>query len=309
MQLGHSATRYASTGDLIRGWDSLTAGGFPPKHNPLSPRIWRKFVERARGGNRYFGRIKNGEWSGVFFKQFKYPHRWADASRLEVDEKDWAREWPSLLQLVEGDGLEALKRSRSGDVLAADITLAGRPVSVIIKRPRRRYWYRYLNEIGRGSRARRAWFKAWNLIVRNIPTAWPLLLMEKRSFGYVTDAVFICERVPGKDLAVADLDAMDAADRDTLFRRAGRILRRIERAGYSHFDAKASNWIVRLDDKTGPQPVMVDVDGIRRRQWVALGIERLLRSMRDHTEYTPADSLSLCQGYAPFAKFVPEGTP
>jgi tRNA A-37 threonylcarbamoyl transferase component Bud32 len=306
-QLGHSATRYATTGDLIRGWDSLTVGGFPPRRNPISPRIWRKFIERAHGGNRYFGKLTSGGWSGVFFSHFKYPHRWADASRLEIPKSDWEREWPALLRQIEGGGLQALKRGRSGEVLAAEVTLAGRPVSVIVKRPRRRYWYRYLNEIGRGSRARRAWFKAWNLVIRNIPTAWPLLLMERRTLGYVTDAVFICERVPGKDLAVAELDEMTPVDRDNLFRRAGRILRRIERFGFSHFDAKASNWIVKLDEKTGPQPVLVDVDGIRRRQWVALGIERLLRSMREHEEYTPDDSLALCQGYAPFAKFAREG--
>ncbi len=199
-----------------------------------------------------------------------------------------------------------MKRSPSGDVLAADIILAGRPLSVVVKRPRRRYWYRYLNEIGRGARARRAWFKAWNLIVRNIPTAWPLLLMEKRKLGYVMDNVLICERVPGKDLGATDLDAIAREPRDMMFRRAGRVLRRIEKAGFSHFDAKASNWIIYQDELTGPQPILVDVDGIRRRQWIALGIQRLLRSMRDHPQYTPADSLALCQGYAPHAKLLQE---
>jgi hypothetical protein len=93
-----------------------------------------------------------------------------------------------------------------------------------------------------------------------------------------------------------------------LFRRTGRILRRIEKAGFSHFDAKASNWIIYQDDVTGPQPILVDVDGIRRRQWIALGIQRLLRSMRDHPQYTPADSLALCQGYAPHARLSQEPT-
>src|SRR5207237_7077 len=169
---------------------------------------WNKFIARALVGNLYFGKIESGDWSGVFFRQFKYPHRWSAASRLEISEKEWQREWPALLQQIEADGLEVMKRSPSGDVLAADIILAGRPLSVVVKRPRRRYWYRYLNEIGRGARARRAWFKAWNLIVRNIPTAWPLLLMEKRKLGYVMDNVLICERVPGRDLGATDLDAI-----------------------------------------------------------------------------------------------------
>ena len=305
LQLGHSSARYSTTTDLVRGWTKLGDGAMPVG-NPISRRIWRKFIERAQGGNRYFGNVQCEGWNGIYFSQFKYPHRWSAASRLEISEKDWLREWPALLKQIEGDGLEVLKRSRSGDVLAADIVLAGKPVSVIIKRPRRRYWYRYLNEIGRGARARRAWNKAWNLIVRNIPTAWPLLLMEKRRLGYVTDTVLICERVPGKDMAVVNLDAMEPDRRDMLFRRTGKILRKIEKHGFSHFDAKASNWIVYDDEKTGPQPILVDVDGIRRRKWVALGIQRLLKSLKEHPEYTPADSLSLCQGYAPLAQFVRE---
>jgi hypothetical protein len=47
---------------------------------------------------------------------------------------------------------------------------------------------------------------------------------------------------------------------------------------------------------------LIDVDGIRFRRWAALGISRLLRSMKDHPQYTVADSLALCQGYAPFSK-------
>jgi tRNA A-37 threonylcarbamoyl transferase component Bud32 len=306
LQLGHSAGRYATTTDLVRGWQRLGAGPMPDR-NPLSRRIWRKFIERARrGDNRYFGRIASEGWSGVFFRHYKYPYRWSAASRLQVAEQDWQREWPSLLRQIEADGLEIKKRSRSGDVLAAEVVLGGKPIAVILKRPRRRYWYRYLNEIGRGPRAWRAWIKAWNLVIRGIPTAWPLLIMEKRVLGYVTDAVLICERVCGKDLAIADLDAIESSQRDLLFRRAGRLLRRIEKLGFSHFDAKSSNWIIRDDAKTGPQPILIDVDGIRRRQWIALGIQRLLRSMREHHQYTPADSLALCQGYAPRARFVQE---
>ena len=87
-----------------------------------------------------------------------------------------------------------------------------------------------------------------------------------------------------------------------LFRRTGRILRRIDRLGMSHFDAKASNWMVRPDEKLGPSPVMIDIDGIRERRWTALGIQRLLKSLREiNKQYSVPDSLSLCQGYAPTA--------
>ena len=62
------------------------------------------------------------------------------------------------------------------------------------------------------------------------------------------------------------------------------------------------------DDVRGETPVLIDPDGIRRRKWVALGIERLLRSMKNHPQYTPADSLALCQGYAPWTRLERENS-
>ena len=46
---------------------------------------------------------------------------------------------------------------------------------------------------------------------------------------------------------------------------------------------------------------MIDTDAVRFRHWPGLGVERLLRSMREHEQYTPADSLALCLGYTPYS--------
>jgi tRNA A-37 threonylcarbamoyl transferase component Bud32 len=304
LQLGHSVNRHATVTDLQRGWDLLGPGGAMPRRNPIAKRQWRKFLERAAGDNQYFGQLAAGEWSGIFFKHFKFPRRWASVSAMTFTDEDWEKAWPDLLARIESDSLEVLKRSKSGDVLAGEMVVGGRPISVVVKRPRRRYWYRYINEIGRGGRARRAWYKAWNLIARDLPTAWPLMVMEKRIMGYVTDSVFVCQRVPGPTLASANLDEMSGEKRERLFRRTGRILRRIEQYDFSHFDAKASNWIVEEDPLLGPTPVLIDVDGVRRRKWTALGIRRLLRAMREHPQYAPTDSLALCRGYAPYSRMV-----
>jgi tRNA A-37 threonylcarbamoyl transferase component Bud32 len=303
--LEHSVRRRATRTDLLRGWYQLGPGGDAPQSNPLRQELWNRFLAGITKENRYFGKITIGPWQGIYYKHTKYPSRWSAASQLEITKADWEQAWPKLLAKF---GAEApLKRTLSGEVFASEIQVAGRTLEVIVKRPRRRYWYRYINEIGRGSRPRRAWKKSWNLIVRGLPTAFPLLLMERRRFGYVTDAVIVYERIPGKTLGQLDLDTLSADQRDNLMRRAGRILRQIEQLGFSHFDAKSSNWIVFDDSARGPSPVLIDIDGIRRRRWIALGIERLLRSMKENPKYTPQDSLSLCSGYAPFARLtVPE---
>ena len=297
--LAHSAAAYFPLTELMRGWQ-LLVGGRMPRRNPLSPSLRMAFLKRIGGNNRYFGRLESGAWSGTFFRFCKFPKRWSEASRHTFGDADWQAAWPELLRRIEADAFTVIKRSRSGDVLGGEIELGGRTLEIIIKRPRRRYWYRYLNEIPRRSRSWRSWVKAWNLIVRNLPTAWPLLVMEKRKFGYITDSVAVFERVPGPNLRRVELDALDGCRRDMLFRRTGRILRIIDQTGMSHFDAKASNWIIRDDPKLGPSPVMIDSDAVRFRRWLALGIQRLLRSMKEHEQYTPADSLSLCLGYAPY---------
>jgi len=305
MTLGHSVSRFATRTDILRGWRTFTDAPLPKKNN-VRRRQWRKFLEAAAGDNKYFGKLRAGEWIGQFYRHNKFPRRWAPMSRATIERTDWQSEWPRLLDRIHADQFEILKRSAGGDVLAGDIVLGGRPVSVVIKRNRRRKWYRYLNEIGRGSRAARAWKKAWSLVVRDVPTAWPLLVMQRRVLGYTVDSIIIFERVRGTQLSDLDLDALTPQARQDLFRRLGRTLRLLESQGLRQYDSKFTNWIIVDDPKVGPTPVIVDVDGIRKITPPLWPIDRLLRSMRDHPHYRPTDSRELCLGYAPFAKLTRE---
>jgi tRNA A-37 threonylcarbamoyl transferase component Bud32 len=306
MLLGHSVNRYATAADLQRGWAALGNDGPLPMRNPVSFKLWRKFRKQTWGSNAYFGRFRDGEWIGHFFKHAKFPRRWAPVSRLDISDAQWREAWRELWTRIDADQLHVIKRSASGDVLKGEVALGGRPVNVIIKRPRPKYWHRYLTQIGRGARPRRAWRKSWDIIARDIPTAWPMLLMERRHLGYVTDTLIVYERVGGTVLALLDLDALDERSRDSLFRRLGRALRRLEDGGLAQFDAKSTNWMIIDDPKLGPVPVVIDVDGVRDAGASTAPIQRLLRSMKDHPQYTPADSLALCQGYAPYARMMRE---
>jgi tRNA A-37 threonylcarbamoyl transferase component Bud32 len=299
-RLAHSAAPFATTTDLLRAWNVLAEGPLPER-NPMSELLRKEFLKRVGGEDRYFGRLKSGEWSGNFFKSTKFPKTWSEASKLTVKKEEWEKLWPELWGKIERDELEVLKRTKSGDVLATEIALSGTNIPVIVKRPRKRYWYRYIYDAFRASRSWRAWEKAWSLITRNLPTAWPILVMEKRQARYVTDHISIFERVVGPTLGKVDLDALSDRDREKLLRRMGRLLRTIDATGMSHFDAKASNFIVRFDERVGPAPVLIDTDAVRFRRWPALGLDRLLRSMKEHPQYTPGDSLALCLGYAPYS--------
>jgi tRNA A-37 threonylcarbamoyl transferase component Bud32 len=300
LHLGHSAAPFASTSELLRAWQTLGPGADLPSGNAVSHRLWKSATRASTGENDHFGRLTENGWTGVFTRRADLPRRWAPASRMVIDRDDWRRAWQQLLAQIQNDQLEIIKRASNGDVLAGEVVLAGKPIAVIVKRPRRKSWRQVITDIARPSRASRTWIKTWKMIVRNIPCEWPMLLMEKKRFGYVTDSILVFGRIDGPTLATANLDAMEPAARDLLFRRIGRILRRIETLGFTHMDAKSTNWIV-FDDGSpaGPAPVLVDVDGVRHYNWATAGILRLLRAMKQHPQYTPADSLALCQGYAP----------
>ena len=308
MRLAHEASRYATRSELRRAWDLLMPGTEMPRRNPHSPRLWRAFLRGIFRENDSFGLLVGGDWRGAFTKRSVHARRWAMSSRVDIKHEDWQRVWPRLLAQIERHELRVLKSDASGDVFSAEIELAGQTVPVIIKRPKRKVWWRYVFDVARPARARRTWIKAWKVIVRNLPTEWPLLVMERRALGYVTDGILVFERVPGVTLDQFDLDSLDAGGRDLLFRRAGRTLRTLEDTDLAHYDAKSTNWIVVNDARLGPIPVMIDLDGIRMllRKLQGFGIQRLLRAMRQHPQYTPADSLSLCQGFAPFTQIVRE---
>lgn len=298
--LAFAADAYVTRTELMRFWKALGNGNgrdLPPK-NPRARGIWKNLLDRVFRDDRYAGHLEMDGWSGHFFRHAKFPTRDNPASRLDVSQAEWEAEWPRLLTRIGANELEVYKRTRSGDVLAGDVVLGEHAIPVVVKRPRRKYWYRYINEIGRGSRALRAWVKSWQLIVRNIPTAWPLLLMEKKTLGYTTDALVVLEKIDGRTLAKED-GRKDPQRYHLILRRCGRLLRRLERTGLYLYDSKAENWIVRDDPALGPVPMIIDVDGIRRFRQRG-GIHRLLRSLRQRSDFDPADAMALVQGYAPY---------
>jgi len=302
LRFGASLEPHATVADLCRGWASVGPRIPPPKVNRQARVLWRRELAEATKNPSNVGRLDAGEWSGDFFKHTDHPRRWSTVSRLTLTEKDWAEAWPRLLGQLESDQFEVLKRTAVGDVLAGEIVLAGHPIPVVIKRPRRKFWYRYINEIGRGTRPRRAWVKAWQLVVRNIRTAWPMAYMEKRVLGYAVDALIVAERIGEHDLSRMDLNGLEAGKRETAFRRVGRLLRRLEGSGLYLYDSKASNWIVKEDEKLGPVPYIIDVDGLRlTRRSPRGGLQRLLRSLCERPEFTREDASALYTGYAPGA--------
>jgi tRNA A-37 threonylcarbamoyl transferase component Bud32 len=304
--LALSAAPWATRAELQRAWNTLGPGGPLPASNRRGPSIWHSLVVRAFKKDRYFGHLDHagpeGRWTGHVFKRAKFPHAWSEASRLELTDAQWQAAWPKLhAQLVAGD-LPVLKESGSGMVCEAALELGERTLPVIIKAPRAKNVRRLFSQMLLGTRARRAWVKAWELVVRGIPTAWPLALLEQRSgLGLTSRALIIMEKVPGPTLAEASPTA-DPAAYQRILMACGRLLRRLEQSGLYLYDAKAQNWIIRDAATPRPVPVIIDMDSIRRLPQGG-GLRRLRDSLAEihGAAFTTEHALALARGYRPAA--------
>ncbi|HEX8340927.1 MAG TPA: hypothetical protein VF624_08470 [Tepidisphaeraceae bacterium] len=303
-RMAHAFSNVASTADRVRVFRQLS----PEARLPLrDPRGSRRFREDRQADA--VERISVDGWSGRFRRSAQRPVAWSVASRLTIDAAEWQREWPAVVARMAAGQVEILKSDASGDVLGTEVRLAGRPVDVVLKRPLNKFFYRRLLAVTRVSRAVRMWEKTVALHLRHLPVEYPLIVMERRRLGYVVESIAVFERVPGQTLAAADLDAMTTAERARFFFRCGRTLRLIEQTGLAHPDAKSVNWIVYRHPGGPPTPVMLDAYGVRNLTALLQlrGLQRLLRAMREHPRYTPADSLEICLGFAPRAAPLPEG--
>ncbi|HZZ42530.1 MAG TPA: lipopolysaccharide kinase InaA family protein [Tepidisphaeraceae bacterium] len=296
--LAHSASRYATRTEIVRAWRSLAPPDTPlPTNNSVSQRLWKKMARRSTADNAYFSRVAASNWTGHAYQQSKFAYPWSTLSQHRFASADLESAWSRLLDQINNRQLPYLKQSDSGDVLTADLDIAGTLFPVVVKIPRRKQWHRYLTDPFRGDRALRAWTRAWELIARDIPTAWPLMVLRRTALGYPLESAIVFERVDGIPLAHVPLNDLLIPVRDTLFRRVGRLLRRLDDTGYYHRDAKSDNVMIDRANR----PLLVDLDGIRSLTFGRWSLPRMLASMKLHKQYTPADSFSLCKGYAPNA--------
>ena len=179
------------------------------------------------------------------------------------------------------EGAGVLKRDAASLVLARGH--GGLPIVVkrsLVRRP-------FLDV--RPPRAARAFGKTLSLMRLGLPTEVPVLLARRGR-----DAVGMYARVPGTTLADVALDTL--ADRRETMRRLGRVLRETADLGWTHLDAKSTNWIITPNG----DPIMLDCDGLRRALVVRRprrGLDRLLRALREHRDYRLDDEQAVLSGF------------
>lgn len=243
----------------------------------------------ARRG-KYFSRVKlRDNWSATISLLQKRPLAYAALSE-PLGRAWWKQALKHPTELMAA--AQVAKASHSAQVGVAHLSLpSGAVSSVHLKRPIPRNRVRALRQWLFGSRAGRAFRMGHQLLHRDIPTARPLALLERRALGLVTDSLLIVESVPNSvDLerylrsALTELPPRrQLRTRRRLAERLGLRLRELNAAGIRHRDCKASNLLVApvpgdaglskaaAVPRLNAQPIdllWIDLDGMRRSRVV-----------------------------------------
>ena len=218
---------------------------------------------------------------------------WSSLGSFRLDERhllDLARDW------LGHRGYRVLKSDESSLVETKRIEIDRTPIEVVVKSPKLGGGFKRWLRLYRPARVVRTLDKTLKLQSIGVACEYPVFAMERRHRGRLLDQLFLAERVPGTTLAAFDLDSISNDARKALLMACGQSLADIERRGWTHFDAKTTNWIV-FADANSHVPVLIDCDGMRTYRWRGAGIQRLIRALSQHPAHRQADIEALLSGY------------
>jgi hypothetical protein len=194
---------------------------------------------------------------------------------MTLTREQW-RQWLSdpLGPLSDVSPEDTLKVSASGKVCRVRLPLAsGQDLEVVYKRKTPRRWTKRIKTMLYRPWARLTWKRANGLLHRQIPTALPLAVLQRRRFGILTDGIMVSEFVPDSfDLDKAlngKLEVMpprlQRRFKHHLISSLAQLIRQLHERGFRHRDLKAQNILVQWsgDAETPPRVLLVDLDGVR----------------------------------------------
>lgn len=263
---------------------------------------------RATRPGRYFTRLRLSHgWRGYAYLACKHPVDGSPASQATLTPRQW-KDWlchPRRLIGPEQIGC-VIKKSPSAMVFRSRLQAEAASLEVVGKRSRPRHLGKRIQNLFRPSRAMRTWRLANALLNRQVPTARPLAVVERKRFGLVLDSLLLTECIEhAHDLDVLlslPLRERTAAEQYRLKSGVSAALARVFRLlfarGFIHRDFKASNVIVQWDPAGDepPRVLLVDLDGLRkcgkpqRRHWIR-ALARLGASLEHCRRVTRTDRL------------------
>jgi len=297
----------------LRGWQLLVEH-FGNMHTR------RQLRQRDR---RVFKRSK-------YFTKFRLPDHWearvvlaskrnmagSQAASCSLSADDWRRALADPAVLLSGKGVEVVKDSPSSLVVRRRLRVGPHELDVFVKRVRRKRRWKALADCFRPSRPMRNFALGHALLTRRIATALPLAALERRVGCVLTDSILITEAVkaprlhdflntwlatPPRGDTPLDVPEQRQLAQEVLW-QLGRMLQRLHDNRFAHRDLKATNILIRWSPGTSPEVVLVDLDGLTRRQVLTArrrfqGLMRLNVSLLKCPVVNRAGRLRMLMGY------------
>lgn len=149
--------------------------------------------------------------------------------------------------------------------------------SLIYKQYYFKGWHESVASVLHPNQATRAWNAGFALLLRELPTPRPLLLIHKLRHNVPITSYLLTERVPGAQTITRFLDrhlpGLSTVEqkrvRRGVLRESAMLLRKLHDRRATHRDLKASNILVSpTEDLAKPQLWLIDLDGVQTWQTV-----------------------------------------
>lgn len=277
-------THYIAAGQLsgtLRGWQRII-DQFAARHRR---KLYAKRDRRTVGNNRYFSRIAlpNG-WSGHVVLAGKRRTRSAKTAELQFELPDWTAALARPDLLIDTDITQVVKDSASGTVVRRKVYVGPHELDVFVKRRRRKRRWKVLLDCFRPARSIAAFRMGHSLLTRRIATVRPLAALQRRVGPFLLDDILITEAHDARHLDQFLNDRLACVDKaessaDTAQRwylaqqllwQMGRLLQKLHESNFRHRDLKCPNMLVQWLPDSGPELLLVDMDGLRRVHWLTM---------------------------------------
>ena len=221
-------------------------------------KFWTARLSRYTADNRDSRRIQRGAYVG--YAERDLPAAFVEQMLTDPDAP------------FDAPGTVTLKDSRSSTVAA--LTVGGR--AMVLKRFRVKTRLVRLKNAVRPTAALRSWTLGRNLLDRGLPTARPLLVVERWRTGRPAEGYVAFERLDDvADLAEAVRGTTDRRVLHAWADKLGRLLRSMHEREVAHRDLKAPNVVMRgVSDPARARPVLLDLVGVTVGVRVSVAVRR-----------------------------------
>ena len=200
-------------------------------------RFWAGRESRCLGNNRYFRRIRRGDFRGFAVRDL--PEEFIQQLLANPD------------ALLREPQTPLFKDSRTSTVAVLTMPTPAGVVPVVLKRVNVRSRWEPLKNLLRSSQVLRSWVSGHSLRDRCLPTPRPLAVFHRYRSGLPAEGYLLTELVP-------DPTPLRGEDRKPALALA-RLLRAMHDRGVSHRDLKAANVLLGR----GSEPMLIDLVGVR----------------------------------------------